>query len=115
MIEIPTAAATTITSARSHLRFLGRSGSMTGAPKIRAMQIIEDLESTKRGLYSGTIGYITPNHDFDFNVVIRTLLYNSAKQYLSLMVGSAITDACNAEDEYDETILKAQKIIEHFN
>lgn len=90
-------------------------GSMTGAPKIRAMQIIEELESTKRGLYSGAIGYITPNQDFDFNVVIRTLLYNSAKQYLSLMVGSAITDACEAEQEYNETLLKAQKIVEHFS
>lgn len=90
-------------------------GSMTGAPKIRAMQIIEELESTKRGLYSGAIGYITPNQDFDFNVVIRTLLYNSTQQYLSLMVGSAITDACQPEKEYEETLLKAQKIIDHFN
>lgn len=90
-------------------------GSMTGAPKIRAMEIIENVEQTKRGLYSGAIGYITPNQDFDFNVVIRTLLYNSHKQYLSLMVGSAITDACNPEDEYEETLLKASKIVEYFN
>ena len=90
-------------------------GSMTGAPKVSAMKIIEELESTKRGLYSGAIGYITPSQDFDFNVVIRTLLYNSTKQYLSLMVGSAITDACEPEKEYEETLLKAQKIIDHFN
>jgi len=89
-------------------------GSMTGAPKISAMQLIENYENTKRGLYSGAIGYFTPEQDFDFSVVIRTLLYNAENNYLSLMVGSAITDACNAEDEYQETLLKADKILRYF-
>jgi para-aminobenzoate synthetase component 1 len=89
-------------------------GSMTGAPKISAMQLIENYEDTKRGLYSGAIGYFTPEQDFDFSVVIRTLLYNAESNYLSLMVGSAITDACNAQDEYQETLLKADKILRYF-
>lgn len=89
-------------------------GSMTGAPKISAMQLIEKYENTKRGLYSGAIGYFTPEQDFDFSVVIRTLLYNAENNYLSLMVGSAITDACNPEDEYQETLLKADKFLRYF-
>lgn len=83
-------------------------GSMTGAPKIRAMQIIEDYENTKRGLYSGTFGYITPDNDFDFNVVIRSILYNSTNKYLSFSVGGAITDKSVPEKEYDECMLKAK-------
>ena len=66
-------------------------GSMTGAPKISAMKIIEDLEETKRGLYSGAVGYISPTGDFDFNVVIRSILYNAANKYVSYSVGGAIT------------------------
>ena len=89
-------------------------GSMTGAPKISAMQLIEKFEATKRGLYSGAIGYFTPEQDFDFSVVIRTLLYNAENKYLSLMVGSAITDGCTPEDEYKETLLKADKILRYF-
>ena len=85
-------------------------GSMTGVPKKRTLEIIEELEDHKRGLYSGTIGYITPENDFDFNVVIRTLLYNSSKKYLSLSVGSAVTYNANAEDEYKECLLKASAI-----
>lgn len=61
---------------------------MTGAPKIAAMQLIEKLESTKRGLYSGAIGYFAPNGDFDFNVVIRSILYNAEKQFVSFSVGA---------------------------
>jgi len=61
-------------------------GSMTGAPKISAMKIIEELEETKRGLYSGAVGYFTPNNDFDFNVVIRSILYNSKEKYVSFSV-----------------------------
>jgi len=87
-------------------------GSMTGAPKISAMQIIEDLESTKRGLYSGCIGYITPEFDFDFNVVIRSILHNALKQYTSLMVGSAITHQSIPENEYEECLLKAKALME---
>ena len=87
-------------------------GSMTGAPKIAAMQIIEDLEETKRGLYSGAVGYFTPNGDFDFNVVIRSILYNSENQYLSFSVGSAITSLSEPENEYEECLLKAKAIFE---
>lgn len=87
-------------------------GSMTGAPKISAMQIIEALEETKRGLYSGAVGYFTPNGDFDFNVVIRSILYNSQNQYLSFSVGSAITSQAIPEMEYEECLLKAKAMFE---
>lgn len=90
-------------------------GSMTGAPKISAMHIIESLEKTKRGLFSGCVGYITPNGNFDFNVVIRSILYNSAKKYLSIQAGSAITIDCNAEQEYEECLLKAQAMFKALN
>ncbi len=83
-------------------------GSMTGAPKISAMKIIETLEETKRGLYSGTVGYFTPNGDFDFNVVIRSILYNTEKKYISFSVGSAITAKSIPEKEYEECLLKAK-------
>ena len=85
-------------------------GSMTGAPKISAMQIIEELEVTKRGLYSGAFGYITQEQDGDFNVVIRSIQYNSNTGYLSFMVGSAITYDSDPEKEYEECLLKAQAI-----
>ena len=87
-------------------------GSMTGAPKISAMQLIEELEATKRGLYSGAVGYFTPTNDFDFNVVIRSILYNKTKQYVSFSVGSAITALAKAEDEYQECLLKAKAMRE---
>lgn len=87
-------------------------GSMTGAPKISAMQIIEALEETKRGLYSGAVGYFTPNGDFDFNVVIRSILFNSKNQYLSFSVGSAITSQAIPEMEYEECLLKAKAMFE---
>jgi para-aminobenzoate synthetase component 1 len=83
-------------------------GSMTGAPKIKAMELIEKFEKTKRGLYSGSVGYISPEKDFDFNVVIRSLLYNQANKYLSYTVGSAITSHSVAENEYEECLLKAE-------
>jgi len=83
-------------------------GSMTGAPKISAMQIIEDLEETKRGLYSGAIGYFTPENDFDFNVIIRSILYNEENNYVSFSVGSAITSQSIPEKEYEECLLKAK-------
>jgi len=83
-------------------------GSMTGAPKVSAMQLIEQYEKTKRGIYSGAIGYITPEGDFDFNVVIRSILYNAKTKYLSFMVGSAITATSDAEKEYEECLLKAK-------
>ncbi len=81
-------------------------GSMTGAPKISAMELIEREEETKRGLYSGAVGYIKPNGDFDFNVVIRSFIYNATAKYLSAMVGGAITAKSNPEEEYEETLVK---------
>jgi para-aminobenzoate synthetase component 1 len=87
-------------------------GSMTGAPKISAMKIIEELEETKRALYSGAVGYFTPNGDFDFNVVIRSILYNSSNQYLSFSVGSAITSQSIPENEFEECLLKAKAMFE---
>jgi para-aminobenzoate synthetase component 1 len=85
-------------------------GSMTGAPKIEAMKIVEELEKSKRGLYSGAVGYISPGMDFDFNVVIRSLQYQAEAHYLSYFVGSAITDLSDAELEYEECMLKAYAI-----
>ncbi|MFD2515684.1 anthranilate synthase component I family protein [Pontibacter locisalis] len=90
-------------------------GSMTGAPKISAMQLIEELEETKRGLYSGAFGYITSDQDCDFNVVIRSIQYNSSKRYLSFMVGSAITFDSAPDREYEECLLKAQAILQVLN
>ncbi|TPD71301.1 anthranilate synthase component I family protein [Flavobacterium microcysteis] len=87
-------------------------GSMTGAPKISAMKIIEDLEETKRGLYSGAVGYFTPENDFDFNVVIRSILYNQQNGYVSFSVGSAITSLSVPEKEYEECLLKAKAMRE---
>ena len=86
-------------------------GSMTGAPKISAMQIIEELEESKRGLYSGSIGYFTPSGDFDFNVVIRSILYNQVNEYLSFSVGSAITSLSEPKLEYEECLLKADAML----
>lgn len=83
-------------------------GSMTGAPKISALKIIEELEETKRGVYSGAVGYFTPNNNFDFNVVIRSILYNSSKKYVSYSVGGAITAQSDPEKEYEECLLKAK-------
>ncbi|RNI27829.1 aminodeoxychorismate synthase component I [Rufibacter immobilis] len=85
-------------------------GSMTGAPKIRALQLIEQVEKTKRGLYSGAFGYFLPSGDFDFNVVIRSLQYNAATGYLTFEVGSAITYDSDPEQEYQECLLKAAAI-----
>ncbi|MCC7523572.1 MAG: anthranilate synthase component I family protein [Chitinophagaceae bacterium] len=85
-------------------------GSMTGAPKRKVMQLIEKHEKTKRGLFSGSVGYITPDRNMDFNVVIRSILYNSSNRYLSFQTGSAITANSCAEDEYEECLLKADAI-----
>ena len=90
-------------------------GSMTGAPKISAMKIIEELEETKRGIYSGAIGYFKPNGDFDFNVVIRSILYNQEKEYVSFSVGSAITSLSVPENEYEECMLKANAMLNVLN
>lgn len=85
-------------------------GSMTGAPKRRVMELIEQYEQTKRGIYSGAVGYISPEKDFDFNVVIRSILYNATNQYLSYLVGGGITFYSDPEKEYAECLLKAEAI-----
>jgi para-aminobenzoate synthetase component 1 len=89
-------------------------GSMTGAPKIRAMQLIEKYETVRRGLFSGSVGYITPEGDFDFSVIIRSLLYDDASHYLSLSAGGAITSMSDEEKEFEETELKAAGILSLF-
>jgi para-aminobenzoate synthetase component 1 len=87
-------------------------GSMTGAPKVSAMKIIEALEDSRRGLYSGAVGYFTPSDDFDFNVVIRSILYNAEKKYVSYSVGGAITSRSCPAKEYEECLLKARAMRE---
>lgn len=87
-------------------------GSMTGAPKVMAMKLIEQYETTKRGLYSGAVGYFAPNEDFDFNVVIRSIQYNAESQYVSFEVGSAITFDSDAAQEYEECLLKASAMLQ---
>ena len=89
-------------------------GSMTGAPKISAMQIIERLENFQRGWYSGSVGLIEPNGDFDMNVVIRTLLYDAENQYLCCPVGSAITILSEPDQEFDECLVKINRILSLF-
>lgn len=87
-------------------------GSMTGAPKVSAMRLMEQFEDSRRGLYSGAVGYFSPDNDFDLNVVIRTLLYNQKSAYLSFHAGSAITYHADAEKEYEECLLKVRAIME---
>ncbi len=94
------------------IRSMFPMGSMTGAPKISAMKLIEEHEKTKRGLYSGAVGYISPTGDFDFNVVIRSILYNEKNKCLSFITGSAITEKAEAEKEYEECLLKAKAMFE---
>lgn len=86
-------------------------GSMTGAPKIRVMQLIEQYEQTKRGLFSGAIGYVRPDGDLDFNVVIRSMMYNATEQYLSFQTGGGITFYSDPEKEYEECLLKAGAMV----
>lgn len=86
--------------------------SMTGAPKIKAMQLIDEFELYNRGPYSGALGYIDEKGDFDLSVLIRSIFYDEQKQYLSFTVGSAITAMCNAEDEYEECLLKAKAMMQ---
>ena len=83
-------------------------GSMTGAPKKRVMELIDQYETTRRGIFSGTLGYISPNGDFDFNVIIRSIMYNASSQYLSFQTGSAITFYSDPGKEWDECLLKAE-------
>ncbi len=90
-------------------------GSMTGVPKIKAMDLIDKYEEFRRGIFSGSIGYITPEGDFDFNVVIRTILYNSCNKYLSVSAGGAITIKSDPEEEYEECKLKMKPIVDILN
>jgi para-aminobenzoate synthetase component I len=83
-------------------------GSMTGAPKRKVMQLIEKYEKSRRGLFSGALGYIAPGGDFDFNVVIRSILFNADNRYLSFSTGSAITHYSDPESEYEECLLKGE-------
>jgi len=85
-------------------------GSMTGAPKRSVLQLIEKYERSKRGIFSGALGYITPEQDFDFNVVIRSIMYNESNRYLSYQVGSGITFYSDPESEWEECRLKAAAI-----
>lgn len=90
-------------------------GSMTGAPKLRAMELIENKELSRRGIYSGAMGYFDDQDDFDFNVVIRSILYNHRQQYLSFQVGGAITYASRPQAEYEECLVKASAIVATLN
>jgi para-aminobenzoate synthetase component 1 len=85
-------------------------GSMTGAPKRKVIELIEKFERTKRGIFSGSVGYISPESDFDFNVVIRSIMYNRSEKYLSCQVGSGITFYCDPPNEYEECLLKLEAI-----
>lgn len=89
--------------------------SMTGAPKIKAMELIDTYELYNRGPYSGAVGYINSNGDFDLNVLIRSIFYDEEKQYLSFSVGSAITAMCDPEEEYEECLLKAKAMMQVLN
>jgi len=98
---------------RHYLRSIRQAfpmGSMTGAPKVRAMELIEQYERSRRGLYSGAVGYFSPDKDFDFNVVIRSLLYNAEKNYVSFQVGGAITSLSDPRQEYEECQVKAKAL-----
>ncbi|WP_240612548.1 anthranilate synthase component I family protein [Brumimicrobium salinarum] len=94
------------------LKALFPMGSMTGAPKISAMQLIEKHETFKRGLYSGSVGYFKPNGDFDFNVIIRSILYNEKNKTISCPVGGAITLKSSPEMEYEECLVKVKALKE---
>jgi para-aminobenzoate synthetase component 1 len=83
-------------------------GSMTGAPKVKSMELIEKYERSRRGLYSGSVGYFSPAGDFDLNVVIRSMFYNEKNMYLSYSVGGAITYLSDPQKEYEECLLKAK-------
>lgn len=86
-------------------------GSMTGAPKVSAMKLIDLLEKDNRGIYSGTIGYFDPDGDFDFNVIIRSLIYDQQSRELSFYTGGAVTYNSNCEQEYEECLVKASNIL----
>ena len=80
---------------------------MTGAPKVMAMELIEQYEYTRRGLYAGALGYFEPSGDYDFNVLIRSIFYNERTHYISFQVGGAIVFDSRPEEEYEECLVKA--------
>ena len=92
------------------LRAAFPGGSITGAPKYRAMEIIDELEHGKRGLYTGSIGYLTLDGDCDLNIVIRTALHRDGRYHLG--VGGGITSESDLEFEYEETLQKAKAVLE---
>ncbi|MDX1652766.1 MAG: anthranilate synthase component I family protein [Brumimicrobium sp.] len=108
LISTVSAGISTETDFEDCIKALFPMGSMTGAPKIRAMELIEKFESFKRGLFSGSVGYFKPNGDFDFNVVIRSILYDEAEECISCPVGGAITIQSDPEQEYEECLLKVE-------
>lgn len=85
-------------------------GSMTGAPKIAAMQFIEELELANREWYSGALGYIDPMGNVDFNVLIRSIFYDSLQNKLAYYSGGAITIDSDTDEEYKEMMIKAKAI-----
>jgi len=85
---------------------------MTGAPKLSAMQLIDEAEQGPRGLFSGSLGFFAPDGTGDFNVVIRTLLFDAKTTELSLTTGSAITALCDPEQEFEECEVKARSVID---
>jgi para-aminobenzoate synthetase component 1 len=85
-------------------------GSMTGAPKHRVMELINEYETSDRGIFSGSVGYISSENDFDFNVVIRSIMYNASNKYLSYKLGSGITFYSDPEKEWEECLLKGEAI-----
>lgn len=99
----------------SAIKYAFPMGSMTGAPKVEVMDNIERYEDFKRGLFSGSVGYITANGDFDLNVVIRSILYNAETKYVSVPVGGAITYDSVGEKEYEEVLLKAKNMMAVLN
>ena len=96
------------------IRYAFPMGSMTGAPKHKAMQLIDQYECTRRELFSGSVGYISPDGDFDFNVVIRSMFYNAESRYLSYQTGGAITWGSDPEGEWEEMRLKARAMEQIF-
>jgi para-aminobenzoate synthetase component 1 len=98
------------TSFSSILQATFPMGSMTGAPKLRVMELVNRYEASARGIFSGSLGYVTPNGDFDFNVVIRSIMYNAADRYLSYQVGSGITFYSDPQKEWEECLLKGEAI-----
>ncbi len=90
------------------------AGSMTGAPKVMVMNMIDQYEGIQRGLYAGSVGYFQPNGDFDLNVVIRSLIYDATAQKLCYQVGGAITYDSDPQAEYEETLVKARGIKQLF-